>query len=52
MPGYPHLVCPDHGDQVVTGISGDLLEVYLACGAVVTGTIESPTVTHPEGAKS
>lgn len=48
MPRYPHWDCPDHGDQQVTGISGDLTEVYLDCGAVLTGTVDDVKVTHPE----
>lgn len=44
MARKPHHTCPNHGDQVVTGISGDLLTVYLACGAVLT----AEGITHPE----
>jgi hypothetical protein len=38
-----HMLCPEHGDQQVTGISGDLLVVTLACGANLT----SGDITHP-----
>jgi hypothetical protein len=30
-----HVDCPDHGDQTVTGISGDLRSVSLSCGCVL-----------------
>ena len=48
MPRYPYWDCPDHGRQEVTGISGDLKSVNLACGAVLTGTVTEPQVTHPK----
>ena len=49
---YPRFDCPEHGSQQVTGISGDLKSVSLACGAVLTGTPDDVKVTHPEEVQS
>ena len=43
--------CPEHGEQEVTGISGDLGTVFLACGAVVTSDGRDLFFDHPLSGK-